>query len=215
MKITTEDIILIENYLDGILSGNEKAAFEKRLQEEEQLSDFLRFHKKSQYLLTQAYELEKIRNFINNTSKKQKKNTLFIRLSIAASILILFGIWSFHSQIFRSPSGINKSLYSNTQSNAPEASVGQTREYLPDEKAGLFEALPSFTVNDTILLQFMQPDSIERSLVITEFTITDTVINILIQPKQEYYRIKPGLLPSGQYEWTLGDTGFRGEFIIR
>ncbi len=95
------DIQLIENYLDGLLSGDELKTFEDRLNNDESFRVEFEQRKKLADLWRDAHEYQNTKQQIQNILKAEKRTIIhylrdnYYLYGVAASFLILFGIYWF------------------------------------------------------------------------------------------------------------------------
>ena len=214
MNITTEDMMLVESYLDGNMPEEAKIVFEQRMENEKQIFDYYIFRTKARELIAEATDLESSRSFVKNTLKKQqRRNRLLTRYSVAAGILIILGFGGTTLLI----NGNKIPSYSENKADSTEFAAQQIHKYIPEGKGDLYETQPSYSETDSVRLSFEQGDSQieETRLIVREAVSCDTLINVLIPSKQQSYLIMPGRLAKGQYEWLLGKTGVRGKFSIQ
>ena len=74
--INDNDILLLENYIGGMLSENELKAFETRLKNDSELQNELRQRKKIAELWNAADEYQKTKRQIKNIIEAQQKTNI-------------------------------------------------------------------------------------------------------------------------------------------
>lgn len=125
------DIELIQGYLDQRLSETERHEVEYRLKEEvnfkslyfetQQLISGIRYaHLETK--LAQLRDLEAV--LPNDLSSEQRSISIYVPLSIAASIVVIFGIWFFG---FRDPRPLNERLFAQSFETFDSPGSGLTR----------------------------------------------------------------------------------------
>ena len=215
MTITSKDINLIEDHLEGKFSESENTAFKKRLKGDNELKAFFNYRNKIGQLLVAARELEQNRVFVSKVIKEYK-NKRINWYAVAAVIVVLVTLGStLFFQINKNTS--HKPQYTQNRTGSSQKTAIQTDRYVPDKKALLTITAPAYSLNDSIELVFDQTDNKPdlKQLIVREALSRDTIMDISLSPGQKYIRFLPGRLNKGQYEWYTNRSGLKGKFIIQ
>lgn len=131
MDKNLRDMELIQGYLDQSLTENERHEVEYRLKEEtnlrnlytetRQLIEGIRYAH-LQKKLEQLRELEAV--LPEELSPREKSISFFVPLSIAASIVVIIGVWFFG---FRDPRPLNEKLFAQSFETFDSPGSGLTR----------------------------------------------------------------------------------------
>ena len=114
----------IESFLDGTMSGEEKAEFEKRIAADQNLASEVALHRR----VNQAIKEDDIHQFrlkirnIFQSDKNESKNlqirmTRFIKIPMAAAIVILIGLSFWQIFLNKSPNKIYSMFYNPYQTD--------------------------------------------------------------------------------------------------
>ena len=216
MGIQNKDINLIEDFLDGTLSENEKTKFMESLKHDLKLRSLFNYRNKIGQLIVSANELEQNRAFVSQSIKRYK-NKRTDKYAIAATILLLIGISSvtFLHEHVKSKKHLNQYTADKTGSSLNQSI--QTDHYRANEKTQLSIATPVYSVNDTIELFFDLSANEQgfKQLIVKEAISQDTSITISIPTQQKYIRLLPGQLNKGTYEWYINQSKMKGKFTIQ
>jgi hypothetical protein len=218
--INDNDILLLENYIGGMLSENELKAFEERLKDDSELQKELQQRKKIAELWKAADEYQKTKRQIKNiVDKKQKTHIGFYKknfyiFGIAASVLLLFGIYWFLIKPHNNGANIKMAIANDTlilHQSKPEKYAGI--EYTIKTVAPQNHQI--FGKNETITFKW-ENNSNNTNIVLV---IKDSagLHTFLKQPLNSYdskFTLNSGKLKPDKYQWYINDTLNRQYFTI-
>lgn len=194
--MSEETIDRIDRYLSGELTESEVIAFENEMRTNEELRKQLDFMR----LLPQAIQLESIRSQLKEieaglqvpAAARIEPGSSWRRYAIAASVLLLIGIFLFRDQLFKE--GINQNQYAHNNNDSIEK---LSKEPLNPERQVAVNTLTVSKIEDG-KMGFVKKD-LERKIVIVQ-EIDSSVI--------EKYHVNHGFKPTyGLYRF-VGDSVF-------
>jgi anti-sigma-K factor RskA len=217
------DIVLIEDYLDGKLSETEKEQFLQRLETDAEFAKLYRFRLKIRDDLLKVRQYESIKQevvgAIKQTKSKQRKTVLY---AVAASLVFLVVISGVFSLMNRQPEPASIAE-TETDSTWIEQMEPQTKEpgiygdsgtFEPD--AVIEEISLSFEKQNDSLVFFWQPALMtETDLVILEQETEKEILRRSLQSESEKMVLHRDELPAGKLVWYLESFQKRDSFEIR
>jgi len=220
---------LIEKYLDGTISDEERELFDQKLKTEPILSEKL-----SQRILIQKSWLKsaqhnQVKQHISrliNIEKRNQKSERRIWL-VAASLIVLIGISSL--LIFRNNQNQNDRDFLAESRNSNKNFLITKGQQNEEKKYGVIDStrihksiedqnyLPAngsiFQVTDTIIFRWPLTSIKEKLLIFDENW--SKVTEVPLAKSDMEYRIKPSTLKPGIYTWILPPDKLRYQFSIK
>jgi hypothetical protein len=217
------DILLIEDYLDGKMDESEKEAFEARLKNEPELANLYSllmkirddWQKARQYETTQREVAGAIRS-----AKNKKRRTVIY--AVAASLAFLVVISGIFTVINRQPEPA-RIAETETDSSGVQEFEPQIKEpgiyadsgrYVPDEV--MKEISLSFEIqNDSLVFTWKPALIIETDFVILEQETEKEILRKSLQPEAEKMVLHRNELPAGKMVWFLDGFVVRDSFELK
>jgi hypothetical protein len=217
------DIILIEEYLDGKLGKKEKEQFLQRLETDAVFAKLYRFRlkirddwqKARQYETTQREVAGAIRS-----AKNKKRRTVIY--AVAASLAFLVVISGIFTVINRQPEPA-RIAETETDSSGVQEFEPQIKEpgiyadsgrYVPDEV--MKEISLSFEIqNDSLVFTWKPALIIETDFVILEQETEKEILRKSLQPEAEKMVLHRNELPAGKMVWFLDGFVVRDSFELK
>jgi hypothetical protein len=211
------DIILIEEYLDGKLGKKEKEQFLKRLEIDAVFAKLYRFRLKIRDDWQKARQYEAINRdvagAIKQTKSRQRKNVLFAVAASLAFLVVISGVFSLMNRQ-PEPASIAETETDSTWIEQMEPQTkepgiyGDSGRFGPD--AVIEELSLSFEKQNDSLVFFWQPALItETDLVILEQQTEKEILRRTLQPESEKMVLHRDELPAGKMVW------FPDGFVVR
>ena len=210
------DIEIIEQYIDGKLTDNEKEQFLQRLENDNALAELYQFRLKIRDDLQKAKQYEQVRANVSSTIKqtKSKARKKYIIYAVAASLTLLIAI-----------PGVLTITNKQEQNTLAKADSTNTEIYEPQIKQpesfadqGKFETntltLTLSEKNDSLIFQWKPSPEKQSNFIITrqedgrEIFKKETVINT------HKISISNNKLPSGKFIWYIEGFAARDSFEI-
>ncbi len=230
----TADLDLIERYLDGELTPEERLSVESRINGEKEFADLIEARKEIQELWLSAKSREAVKEEVRRISLEglnHEKNVPGLNhlysihykyYAIAASLIFIIGI-AFAILLFNIGSGDGIIAFKNTKKTIVQKPEGQSYK----GKKGIY-----YGKNSIILL--IKPDSGEvfrsgKEILfswsytadsITHFTILKSGNNFPVFVKklnasENMLRFQADILKPGNYIWFIGNRNINREFTIK
>lgn len=230
MNKIQNNIVMIEDYLDGNLVNKELHQFNDRLQSDSELSQQLQLREKMATLWSGADDYQKTNAHVSQAIKEAKIDRFRIYgkrfLSIAASVVVLFGItWGFnhysHSNetvpqfvdVDDSSNDINEQS-STLQMDKPAQYA--TFKEVPNDLV-IISALDKtiFNEKEEIILKWKSEAASKSILNVINSTNDSVVYHANIDLSKRQHSISTGILSAGNYSWFINaKQNEKGSFKI-
>jgi len=213
--INNNDIQLIEDYLDGTLTGEELESVKERLNSDTPFRDAYEQRKKLAILWKEADEYQSTKQQIKDILKTGKRGILhylkdnYYLYGIAASLLLLFGIYWF--MIRQHNNGAPN--FNNQVAATSDTLMMQQDESRKYAKVGYIHSLASptdnqqFSITDTLVFQWKTTRSGQTAtFVIKDRAGSKTFVRKKVENTDSLFVVEPGKLQPGSYKWFLNDS---------
>jgi len=210
------NIDLIEQFLDGLLSQEEQNNFNVRLETDDEFAELYRFRIKIREDLQKAKHYEKAGKLVAGTIKtyvrKKRLNTFY---AIAAGLVLLiaipgiFTIANKHEQNNLAETDSTQTEVFEPQIKQPESYANQG-QYVPDALI-----LSATQTNDSVIFQWKPALSETAKLVVLKQANGDELINTEISPDTQQKTISTDKLSTGKIIWYIEGFAVRDSFEIK
>lgn len=222
--INDTDIALVERYLEGRLVGDELKAFKQREADDPDFAHYIKVQELVEYTWTSAAEYSEVKQWVaDSISHHKESKTRFgkrtIWLSLAAVILILFGVYAILK--LGNQDANDQPAFASDTSNV-ELLIQQTGQ--PDQKAGIdtvftYPILSGMINNEvsrsTDSLYFSWESNIDHKELFIALAGNDSIVlRTILENGQSSLILNPGSLKSGVYYWGLDNFNVKGHFSI-
>jgi hypothetical protein len=222
-KITEKVIDLTERYLDRELDEKESVMFQKMLQDDENIANYLAFREQFPGHWETARRQEELRKIIDQSIPEVKTVPFRFsyKMAAAASLLILIGLFAVYT--LRQP---GQGYYSNKQDKLNVTGSGQApylgdSTFRPDQETVLvFGNAPDsnliISAEEPILFRWEKsPVSVYSEITIHDFFSHRLIYYQKLNPGQTQFTLHPGILKPGKYTWFPDAAKISNQFIIR
>lgn len=211
-KLTDKDFNLIEDFISGILSPEEEKEFRERLEKDNTLLEEYNFRTKIKKYWNDAETYSTTKDEIKQviSFEKKKRNNRLV-WSIAASVVILFGI----SVLIYPKLNVNEPGFAEMKTDSVTQKESPLYIEKQPEKGNLYTLPLTFSPKDTLLI-IRKPDfpalgtvsliEQENHMEIFELDFSQRTDSILIPLS--------GIAP-GDYQWKINGTSYSGDFRIQ
>jgi hypothetical protein len=218
-KASKEDILLVEDFLDGKLDKEQLKAFKKRMQADAAFARLVELRTNLQPEYQRAAEYGLLKSKIGNVIDREERPAMGINpvwvISIAATVIILVGIYII---FLTTSSDTDKSNQLTKADSAEMMQMDEPEAYAVKRTLTFTLKSPvldeSFGPDEDIILKWETPETGEADLYIKTKTGTTILINKRIDLAEEQYSLDMGILPVGSYTWYINDTTAKGSFTI-
>lgn len=223
MAIQEKDMELLERYLEDGLNADEKKVFEVQLAINAELKAEYqnRIYLRKLWLDSLEYEETKatIKSAITQQTKSSKTRQLWIAVSIAASIIILLGIYFLnnHNQSIKEIE--SQKQYSKENQGFQDVQEDQPPSYAAIDSLSivkLIEPVDQQKIKDDsdFVFKWSSKSSLLDTLSVYETRNDSLRLQIPIQLSDSIVNIPASRLGNGNYYWKLKTSNEKGEFII-
>lgn len=220
--LNENDIALVENYLEGKLSGKELESFLDLKEGDPDFAQYIAFRQKIGDAWTTAGDYLEAKQWVKESlqGQYQSKKTNLNRSSwyaMAAVILILLGVYlivKFSSQTIDETPGFA------SKNNEIEVNMGVPIEHKASIDTLTSEPLLKGTINGTIYaitdtLSFSwESKKSFKNLIISRIENDSVIMRVPLNKDQFDYYLSPGALASGNYYWYLDKPKVKAFFKI-
>lgn len=150
MKNDNGDYNLIEDYFDGELTQEEEKTFNQKLIDDKAYARQFKFRKEIAEQLNSAYDYQKIKVKVKDSLTGKKRNTYYLYYSLAAMLLIFFGIYVIYD-----------STYRNKSESIAEANDSIKLQITPgDNKAAIvyYNVRLDYSIKKGLVIDIVEPD---------------------------------------------------------
>ncbi len=225
-----KDIKLIEDYIDGSLQGEDLLSFEKRLKTDKLLAKEYRLRIKLAKLWVDADDYSTTKTQIGEILNKEKESFFrvnrFYILSIAASIIILAGVYLllFHeNNVDLNGKGNQFADVHDSISNKENTIVFQYDE--PDKLAtidsvsGNIQLLfpvsgEMFNKSEPITFKWKSDSNLNDTLFVCNESDRKVLLKLRVKLADTTYTIKYPQFAEGKYIWYISDSANYEEFMV-
>lgn len=220
-NISEQDIDWIERYLDGELTDEEKNQFQKRLEEDADFAELLRFREQLPGIWVSARRRFLIRQELEKKIVPGKTIPFRIsyRFAAAASVILLLGIFvTYQYRVSRQDSFTSQNQVNVT---APENAPYAGDSALPG-KFGRSVAIdvsrqpdPALTTRNAICFRWKSSrGETETHIVIRESQSGKLVFIQKTGAGLNFFTLQPGVLKPGHYNWQISPDILSGSFTL-
>lgn len=210
------NIDLIEQFLDGLLSMEEQNNFNVRLETDQEFAALYRFRIKIREDLLKAKQYEKAGNLVSGTIKRyERKKRLNTIYAIAAGLVLLIAIHG----VFTIVNKQEQNNLAETDSTQTEVFEPQIKE--PESYANQGQYVPDALIlsatqtNDSVIFQWKPALSETAKLVVLKQANGDELINTEISPDTQQKTISTDKLSTGKIIWYIEGFAVRDSFEIK
>jgi hypothetical protein len=213
--VNNNDMQLIEDFLDGILTGEKLEYVKERLNNDTPFRDAYEQRKKLAILWKEADEYQNTKQEIQEILKTGKRGVFhylrdnYYLYGIAASFLLLFGIYWF--MIRQHNNGAPN--FNNQVAATSDTLIMQQDEPREFAKVKYLNNLimpvnnQQFSIADTLVFKWTnRPDEQKTMFYIKDRTGSKIFIQKKINSTDSLLIVEPGKLQPGSYKWFLNDS---------
>lgn len=223
------DIVLIEAYIEGKLEGEALKSFESRLKSDEGLAKEYNQRLKIAKLWADADDYSSTKTQISNILNNQKTNFFrtnqFYILSIAASIIILVGVYLLLFQDYSNNLDAIGDQFADVSDSISKENTIVFQYDEPDQLATIDSVTMDiellFPINGQTIAS-LEPitfswksntTSVDTIFVCSE-PVNKVILKLIVNLADTTYTIKYPQFTEGKYYWYISDTIQLGKFII-
>lgn len=198
------DILLIEDYLDGKLSDSEREAFEKRLENDSELAKLYRFRMQLRSDWKKVKEYQSANQQVANVIQQSKKNTRRkIIYAVAASIAVMIVIAGALTIDFGGEQEqMAETNVDSAKTQTFEPQIKQPESYADSGKYMEEQLTLSHEIkNDSVILSWQPVFKTETTIIILSRKTGKEVFRKLILSESESLTLHQNNLPSGGIIW--------------
>jgi hypothetical protein len=217
------DIVLIENYLDGKLSGQEKKDFLQRLETDAEFAKLYRFRLKirNDWQKARQYEAtqQEVAGAIQRTKNKKRRTIIYAVAASLAFLVVISGIFTVMNRQ-QEPARIAETEIDSTDVHQFEPQMkepgiyGDSGRFEPDEVIKEI-SLRFEKQNDSLVFTWQPALRTETDLVIIEQETEKEILRKSLQTESEKIVLHRNGLPAGTMVWYLENFLKRDSFEIR
>ena len=224
-----KDIQLIEDYIDGRLTGEELISFELMLTTDDSFAEAYRERKKLAQLWNEAREYQGTKKIVEDALRKTKQG-FFIAyryhlLTVAASVtIILGGYFLLRNEGGDSQNGLNEPL-SNMESQTNDTNTIHFKVDEPNHLAAIDTVKATARLihpvagefygrNEPITFRWATDHDQVDTLFIRSDSESAVLSKTLVKLLDTAYTMKYPQLRKGQYNWNLASIDQIGKFSI-
>ncbi len=223
MAIQEKDMEMLERYLEDGLNAEEKKVFENQLTNNAELKaeHQKRIYLRKLWIDSLEYQETKatIKSVLAQQTKSSKTRQLWIAVSVAASIIILLGIYFLNShnhsikEIERQKQfAKERQDYQNTHEDQPPGyaaidSLSMVKLIFPIKKQMIKN-------ESEIVFKWSSRSSLLDTLYVYEIRNDSLCLLIPIQLSDSIVKIPASTFENGNYYWKIKSSSEKGEFII-
>lgn len=222
MEFNEKDMLLIENYLDGKLSGEQQEAFLKRLKNDEGFAETFEFRKKMPGLMKDASNYETTRNEVGMAIRQQKQLVFGVNRNLvfaaAALILVIIGFaailrFAIDKDAGQSDQLVDKSLKEVLKIDEPlsfatSAIAPKKLEIISPTKFQVFQT------GEKIVFKWNSQSRTSGKLSVENYKTKEVVFDVEVFLQDREYIFSSQKPDTGKYTWYLVDTIPKGSFTI-
>lgn len=223
MKINEKDMLLIEDFLEGSVTGEQLSAFNDRLQNDLEFKKAVEFRKKLPELMHEAANYDAVRNEVKDAIASQKRSLPVYNknwiLAAAATVLILIGFVAVLR--FMSTSGENQSDIMVKNTPTEELMIDEPVNYgavrIADPVVELVSPLESKSIEQETDLHFSwnTQDIGWAHLYVQAKGPEDFIMQFDVKLDKKEFIIENHQLKHGNYIWYINDSTSYGRFVVR
>jgi len=205
------DIVLIENYLDGKLSGQEKKDFLQRLETDAEFAKLYRFRLKirNDWQKARQYEAtqQEVAGAIQRTKNKKRRTIIYAVAASLAFLVVISGIFTVMNRQ-QEPARIAETEIDSTDVHQFEPQMkepgiyGDSGRFEPDEVIKEI-SLRFEKQNDSLVFTWQPALRTETDLVIIEQETEKEILRKSLQTESEKIVLHRNGLPAGTMVWYL------------
>jgi len=217
------DILLIEDYLDGKLNKTASKAFEKRLKNDPELAELYSFRLKIRGDWQKARQYEAIKQEVAGairSAKNKKRHTIIY--AVAASLAFLIVISGIFTIINRQqkPAKIAETKTDSSGVHEFEPQIKEPGIYADSGRLEPDELMEEISLrfekqNDSLVFTWQPALENETDLVIFLHETEQEVLRRSLQPESEKVVLHRNELPAGKMVWYLENCSKKDNFEIQ
>ncbi len=209
------DIELIEQYIDGELTTDEKKDFNRRLESDSSFAKLYRFRLKIKTDLQKAEQYRQVSNKIADSVKRVKqKQHRKIGYAIAATVALLIAIPGFLT-ITKQQDNINIAKTDSTKTELLAPKIKQPKNYANTGKYVASNMILTTKIkNDSIIFSW-QPPVEKRTVLIIRKPNDSEVFRQEIKQGTKQVTLKSSNLPKGKLIWHIDGYEIKDSFSIK
>ena len=219
---SNNDILLIENYLDGKLNKQKEVQFQKRLDNEPDFAKLYRFRLKIRDDLQKADQYKNVHQqvafAVKNVKKEKRRKIVYAVAASLALLIIISGVLTIVNQqhesspIVSDESDTSKEETYQPQIKEPE-SYANTGHYNSEKRTK--EISLSFTIDNDSLIFMWQPISYgESDIVVLSQESENELFRKQIKLATSRIALPLNELPAGKMIWFIDDFSARDSFHL-
>jgi hypothetical protein len=217
------DIGLIENYLDGKLSDQEKKDFLKRLKSDAEFAKLYRFRlkirddwqKARQYEATQ----QEVAGAIRSAKNKKRRTVIYAVAASLAFLIVISGIYTVMNRL-QEPARIAETETDSSDLQEFEPQIKEPGIYADSGRYEPDEVMEEISLrfekqNDSLIFTWQPAVRTETDLVVIEQETEKEILRKSLHPASEKMVLHRNGLPAGTMVWYLENFLKRDSFEIR
>lgn len=225
MKTNNNYDELIERYLDGTLSDQEREAFMEKMNTDPELAEAVNEQTLLRENWAKAHNLKKTREEVAVAIKREKalKRRQILTWVAAASVMLLFAIPALF--YFNNDSDQATKMAKGTHTDDSTQEIIRTPQFKQaEEKAayGIADTLKliapihnqKFSRKDSIIFRWTPALSDSTYIVIQNGKSDQTIFKERILPDANHFQLEKDFLPVGEYTWQIQGYYSTGKFRI-
>lgn len=223
MAIEERELKQLEKYLEDGLNADERRVFEEKLAENAELkSEYQnRVYLRKLWLDTREYEDTKanIKSDILQQTTKSKSRQLWVAVSVAASIIILLGIYFLNNNYQSIEEIESQKQYSKDKNDYQDLQEDQPPSYAKKDSLPIVKmispiGLQKINNHSDIVFKWSSTSSLIDTLCVYE-TINESLrLNIPVKLSDSILNMPASTFGNGKYYWKIKTHNEKGEFII-
>lgn len=212
------DILLIEDYLDGKLSKSEREAFEKRLKNERGLAELYWFREKirEDWQKVRNYQAasQKVESVIKQLKNNNRRKIIYAVAASLAVMIVIAGALTFDFRGEQQQVAETKIDSAKTQTFEPQ--IKQPESYANSGEYNEAEFSLSHQIkNDSIVLSWQPAFNTETDLIILLQKNEKEAFRTLIKPGLERMVLYRNDLPAEEMVWYIEGYSARDSFEVQ
>ena len=222
MEINEKDIGLIEEFIDGNLSGKELKAFQDRLEHDADFAGLYKVRKKMAESMKEAGEYQRLKSQIGEVIRKERKTFYqeykYYILPIAASVVIIIGLYIVFQ--FQADPGEKGPQLAETTDTISVMKMDEPEKLAKIKTLNYVDILApvdkqQFGLDEPIHFIWNADSDQFGTLYVINVNDNIIVLEKNINFSDGSFEINKNQFPQGEYKWYLNDTINSGSFVVR
>lgn len=209
---TQDDILRIEDYLDGKLTQQENSEIKERLVTDSEFAKLYAFRLKLRDDLQKAKHYENTRKQVSSAIKReQNQSRRLVIYAIAAGLALLVAIPGIYTMVNRTETTVAETDSTSTEVYEPQTSqpneVASDGQYIPE-----LSKMKVTQTNDSVIFEWEPSLEKPSKLVILSLLDFDEALSIAVESHTQRMALPSENLPAAKLVWYI--EGFAGKDTI-